>query len=122
MPESTTTCTFLRDGKEITEHSNKLCFTGCEDLIRVEFSDDVKCILYEAFKGCNNLTSVTAKGVSRIESYAFSGCENLEKLNLTLEKINWLGVGIFKDCEKIPRNVFECCVRVMMKIRNSDPI
>lgn len=121
MAELTTTCTFLRDDQEVTEQSNQCCFTGCEDLIRVEFSDNVDRIHSGAFRGCKNLTSVTAKGVSRIGNYAFSGCENLEELNLSLEKINWVGGGVFEDCVKMPKAVFDRCMCVMAMLRNSDP-
>lgn len=121
MAELRTICTFLRDGKEVTEHSNKCSFTGCEDLIKVEFSDDVDWISEEAFMGCKNLISVTAKGVSHIGNYAFSGCENLSELNVTLKKINWVGGGVFEDCVKMPPDVRNHCMQVMAMLRNFDP-
>ena len=121
MEKSTIKCTFLRDGEKVIEETTTCCFTGREDLISVEFPDDVTCISDEAFMGCKNLTSVTARGVSRIENYAFSGCENLEELNLTLEKIDWVGGGVFEDCVKMPKDVFDRCMVIMAMLRNFNP-
>lgn len=121
MKELTMKCTFLRDGKEVTEEMGLARLTGREDLISIELPDEVDYLSDEEFMGCKNLASVTAKGVRHIGNYAFSGCENLAELNVTLDKINWVGNGVFEDCTKMPRDVFNRCMCVMAMLRNSDP-
>lgn len=121
MAESIIRCTFLRNGKEVTEETTTCCFTGREDLISVELPDNFTWISDEEFMGCKNLTSITAKGVRHLGNYAFSGCESLAEVNFTLEKIDWVGNGVFEDCVKMPKNVFDRCIAIMAMLRNSNP-
>ena len=64
-----------------------------------------------AFRGCNNITSITlSSGVETIGEYAFSGCSALNSISLP-STLKTIGIQAFYDCTlksiTIPANVEE---------------
>ena len=84
--------------------------------------DNVKSIT-TAFSGYSGLWSVSLpSNVKSVDTYAFSGCENLKTVIMADEGPNTLGNDVFKDCSslesvklsasltEIPQNTFKGCV------------
>ena len=69
----------------------KHAFFKCEDLVSIIIPTSMKSIVYEAFYRCNNLTSVTIGGVTDIDSNAFSGCDQIEKVFVP-DLATWCGI------------------------------
>ena len=76
------------DLEGITAIPGELC-ANCENLTKIELSDTIETIGYEAFSGCNNLVEASLGNVRIISGYAFHGCTKLSNLNLgnSLEEI-----------------------------------
>lgn len=57
-------------------------FSGNTDITSVTFSKYVNTIGEGAFEGCKSLTSVSASGVTDIETEAFKGCSSLKTVSI----------------------------------------
>lgn len=79
---------------------------GCETLVNVNISNNVKQIFNKAFMGCVNLKSISGEGVEFVETGAFGYCTSLESFNFPNLKIiddgdsqwgtyRW---GVFQGC------------------------
>lgn len=63
--------------------------------------DTVETIADNAFKGCENLTSVTIpESVTTIGSSAFSGCSSLATVSIP-ESVTTIGSGVFDGCDNL---------------------
>lgn len=84
----------------ITGNSNidSNAFKGCNNLTSVTISDGVANIGSYAFNDCCSLTNVTiGNGVTVIESYAFNRCSSL--INIIIpDSVKLIDNGAFKDC------------------------
>ena len=75
-------------------------FEDCKMLECVDFPCGITGIESYAFSGCLNLQSMNIEGVDSIGSYAFRGCKTLK----TLEKISnvkYIGASAFQDCKSL---------------------
>lgn len=78
----------------IESKSNKL-ISGCRS---TRITESITAIGKSAFKGCNNLSSITIpKSVTIIEEYAFAGCVNLTSVSIP-ENVTCIGNGAFWEC------------------------
>ena len=67
----------------------------------ITFDGNVTNIGYEAFSGCESLTSITIPdSVTSIGSEAFYGCENLTSVTIG-NSVTSIGDGAFYDCESL---------------------
>ena len=97
-------------------------FEGCTLLAKVEFTNSLINLGYDAFKNCRNLTQVTLpNSVTSIGDHCFRSCIKLKDVRLSegLHSIPW---GLFGDCRSLtqvtlPANVnriegaaFENCI------------
>ena len=73
-------------------------FKGCESLTSVTIGNSVTSIGSEAFKGCELLTSVTiGNSVTSIGSSAFYNCYRLTSITIP-NSVTSIGEGAFRDC------------------------
>lgn len=67
-----------------------------QEILKIEFDENVYFIKDHTFEGCHNLTEITWGGVTKIGSYAFADCENLDMMSLT-QKVDTIQEGAFGD-------------------------
>ena len=65
-----------------------------QEILKIEFDENVYFIKDHTFEGCHNLTEITWGGVTKIGSYAFADCENLDMMSLT-QKVDTIQEGAF---------------------------
>lgn len=73
-------------------------FKKATKLKKATLGTNVKAIPTSAFEGCKKLTTVSAKGVTKIGKKSFKNCKALKKL--TLKKKVSVKKGAFKGCKK----------------------
>lgn len=100
-----------KDGKEGIKNLNKLVMMGniilddafkdCKNLISLESEGGTGevAILYQAFKGCENLESVNIPNVVKIGREAFADCSRIGKLDLP--EVEEIGKDAFKGCTEL---------------------
>ena len=72
-------------------------FVGCDKLVRVRFSKNLKKIHDGAFEGCISLTEISLPdGLEEIEADAFRWCHNLKKVELP-DSVNFVGGKAFSE-------------------------
>lgn len=71
-----------------------------QEILKIEFDENVYFIKDHTFEGCHNLTEITWGGVTKIGSYAFADCENLDMMSLT-QKVDTIQEGAFWGCSNI---------------------
>ena len=80
-------------------------FQNCSELEMIEIPKDVTTIPYNAFGNCTSLKKVFIRDKDRdrkcvkIQSEAFSGCSNLERINLKI--VSYIGKSAFENCENL---------------------
>lgn len=76
-------------------------FKGCNNLISITIPESVTSIGKGAFYECSSLTSITVpEGVTSIGAYAFDGCSNLT--NVTIPKgVTRIGEFAFDECSNL---------------------
>lgn len=68
---------------------------------KVVVPSGVKCIGYQAFARCNEVTSVVIpEGVEMIDVSAFAGCKNLLRISLP-QTLKFVGEYAFSNCESL---------------------
>lgn len=73
-------------------------FEGCESLVDITIADSS--IPDSCFRNCTNLRHINGTDkVRSIESNAFSGCINLEEINI--DKVKEIKPGTFRDCRSL---------------------
>ena len=76
-------------------------FSQCNNIIKVELTDQIKTIGDHAFYSCDKLTDVVmSDSVLYIGRYAFSGCEKLQNIQLSRNLIS-IGELAFHYCKNI---------------------
>ena len=76
-------------------------FYGCHNLTSITIPEGVTSIGSSAFEGCSSLTSITIpEGVTSIGSYAFSGCRSLTSITIP-ESVTSIGSRAFYDCSSL---------------------
>lgn len=81
-------------------------FAGKANIHNVYFGSKLKCIGYEAFINCENITKlIIPQNVIYIEESAFAGCTGLEEI--TFEGIGHIERNAFKDCKHLKKVVFK---------------
>lgn len=71
-----------------------------QEILKIEFDENVYFIKDHTFEGCHNLTEITWGGVTKIGSYAFADCENLDMMSLA-QKVDTIQEGAFWGCSNI---------------------
>lgn len=71
-----------------------------QEILKIEFDENVYFIKDHTFEGCHNLTEITWGGVTKIGSYAFADCEKLDMMSLT-QKVDTIQEGAFWGCSNI---------------------
>lgn len=71
-----------------------------QDILKIEFDENVYFIKDHTFEGCHNLTEITWGGVTTIGSYAFANCESLDMMSLSY-KVEAIEEGAFWGCSNI---------------------
>lgn len=71
-----------------------------QEILKIEFDENVYFIKDHTFEGCHNLTEITWGGVTKIGSYAFADCENLDMMSLA-QKVDTIQEGAFWRCSNI---------------------
>lgn len=79
---------------------------GCQELVNVELSNNIKAILEGAFRDCTKLKTISGSSVEHIECRAFSGCTSLESFNFPNLKTIGGGDGpdhdeVFQGCTSL---------------------
>lgn len=73
-------------------------FRKCENLTSVTLGTGIKSIEYSAFEYCTSLTSISIPdSVTRIGAYAFNGCTSLSSLKLS-NSISDMSYNAFSNC------------------------
>ena len=88
------------DGKYAIAEIAEGAFAGNENLVSVELYASVKTIGKDAFYGCTNLTTVTLRPNSTLETIgqgAFTGCTKLSGFQLPAS-LKTIGDEAFRDC------------------------
>lgn len=75
-------------------------FSNCSSIKHVQLPSYIKQIKKNAFAGCENISTATLNHVELIDSYAFSGCANLIKIEFS-NNINYIGSAAFSGCKKL---------------------
>lgn len=75
-------------------------FKGMRELVSVSFDKNVEAIEARAFSGCENLEQIDLEGVHTIGNYAFLNCVSL-KINELPQTVVAIGKGAFKNCNSI---------------------
>ncbi|MDR2713626.1 MAG: leucine-rich repeat protein [Clostridiales bacterium] len=94
----------IKDG--VTNIGNS-AFGGCTDLSSVTLAESVREIGAFAFNNCAGLTEFDAPGVISVQTQAFMGCSNLERLRLGCERTPGDATGsidnyhVFYGCNKL---------------------
>ena len=75
-----------------------------QEILKIEFDENVYFIKDHTFEGCHNLTEITWGGVTKIGSYAFADCENLDMMSLTqkvdtIQEGGFLGMQQYQTCD-----------------------
>lgn len=85
---------------EVQELMNNV-FEGDTSLKEVTFAENSKLvkILYEAFKGCTDLTTIDLSHISTIGSRAFQNCTSLD--NIDLSNMVYYGANVFENCTSL---------------------
>lgn len=78
-------------------------FSGCENLIRAEIPEGVRCIMTYAFYQCSGLTEIyIPDSVTELGSQAFYDCNSLESVRLS-NRIKELNYRVFAYCKALER-------------------
>lgn len=81
-------------------------FSGCTALERVKLSQNITSISGNAFYNCKNLKSIDLPNkLSSMSATAFNNCSSLKEITLpaSLNTINGLGSGFFSGCENLEK-------------------
>lgn len=91
----------IRLPKDLTWYWGSNCFDGDTSLTEVIFPDgfSFRSIPYSTFANCTALPSITIPAsVTKIYSYAFSGCTSLSTVTVLAGTPPTLGSGVFNGC------------------------
>ena len=107
-------CTALTEfiSSEGIEHIHESAFRGCTALERVEIRGNDAILDKYCFNNCENLTSVHASGVTRIDERAFWNCSLLTDVQLG-DQLTWCGVSVFSNCTSLKSIVLPDSVTYM---------
>ena len=93
-------CKSLKEIPNFINNYNERAFENCNSLTHINLIS--KKIPFACFRNCKNIKKVTNQNIiEEIESFAFSGCENIEEFSLT----NVLNVPseVFSNCKKLKK-------------------
>lgn len=93
-------CISLTEVDITSSHIPFGCFRGCKNIKKFNNTDMIHIIDPFAFSGCENITKMNLENTFILSSEAFSNCTNLRKV--------FLGLGI----EKIPSRCFYKCINL----------
>lgn len=75
---------------------------GCQELVNVELSNNIKAILDAAFGDCTKLKTISGSSVEHIGGSAFEGCISLESFDFpNLKTIGHNGDEVFRGCTSL---------------------
>lgn len=66
----------------------------------IMFSDSVKVIGAQCFKGCKNLKNINLGSIEEIGGYSFDGCVSLEEINIP-NTVTYFGNNVFINCKNL---------------------
>ncbi|MBQ2883495.1 MAG: leucine-rich repeat protein [Alphaproteobacteria bacterium] len=76
-------------------------FRGCENLRSVTIPDSVTAIGDYVFSGCSNLSEIIlSKNIASISNYMFYKCSNLEDIVIP-NGVYWIGKSAFEGCSSL---------------------
>lgn len=92
-------------------------FRFCDNLTSITISDSVTSIKYGTFGDCINLTSITIPNrVTSIGFYAFAYCSSLTSVTIP-NSVTYIGNGAFKDCSSLTTITYEGTMEQWDKIK-----
>lgn len=80
-------------------------FDDCIGLTEAIFGNEHKQVPGSMFRGCSSLSSFEGQGIELINSYAFSQCNSLSRINIG-DSVNKLGDGCFTGCSSLEEAKF----------------
>jgi len=82
-------------------HIGTAAFKGCENLVSVSLPSTLTSIAGAAFQDCAALAAVTLPdSVSSVGWFAFDGCKSLTAVTLP-KSLTFLGGGVFRNCKAL---------------------
>ena len=95
---------------EIGSHVTRIgfdAFSGCNGLTSVMIPGSITSIVDSAFMDCSSITSVTIPGsVTSIGDYAFKGCSGLTSVTIP-DSVTSIWSGAFSGCSGLTSATFE---------------
>lgn len=101
-------CKSLKSIPEFIANFNEQAFENCTSLTSIDIVDNV--VPFACFRGCKNIKEILNQDrIYKLSSFAFSGCESLEKFDVIHS--NTISAEAFSNCKRLTK------VRLNMGIR-----
>lgn len=101
-------CQGLKDFPDFIANFNEKAFENCISLKSINIIDSE--IPSACFRGCESINEIlNEERISKIHKYAFSGCTNLEEIDIV--KTDTIPAEAFSNCKKLRKVRLNCMVR-----------
>ncbi len=93
-------CKSLERIPQFIANFNERAFENCTSLTSIEIIDST--IPFACFRGCKNINEILNQdSIYKIDSFAFSGCESLEEIDILYS--NTISAEAFSNCKKLKK-------------------
>ena len=93
-------CKSLKNIPNFIANFNKRAFENCTALTNINIIQNT--IPFACFRGCKNINKINnQEKIYKIESFAFSGCESLEEIDIRYP--NTIAAEAFSNCKKLKK-------------------